>query len=611
MPEEIKGQVIAVIHELEKFKDLAHKLNYVLTRQQKQYGVLVFICTILSAILEMIGVSAIMPMVEGIMGTDALYEKWYLQPFIAIFHIQNKSTLLVIVCVGVMIIYVIKNLYFIAYTWLVKKYTYKINRELGVRVMESYMAQGYIFFVNNNSGKLIQGISGDVSAVNIIITNIFNFMTKALSILIIGIFILLKEPFISIFLLILAGICVLAIQFSFKKSMHRYGVLQREAAWNLNQARYEMIQGSKEILVTRRQDFFKKRFVDGIREQNKCSIKIEMAMTVPAYIIEMACIIGLIAAVTIQVAINGTSVDTVAGLSAIAVAAFRILPAVGAVSSALNAMQSSIPSFNASYETIKKVNELEEAMAKDMQCEEIAAEEDIRLRDELTIDHIYYRYPNVEEYVLKDVFLKIKAKSAIGIIGTSGAGKTTFVDVLLGLLEPEKGRILLDGRDITTLGIQWNKNIGYVPQSVYLVDEDIRANIAFGIATEQIDDDMVWRALEMAQLADFIRQQPKGLDTRVGEMGIRFSGGQRQRVAIARALYMNPEILVLDEATAALDNETENALMEAIDALQGEKTLIVVAHRLTTIRRCDCIYEVEHGKLVERTKEEVFGSSIS
>ena len=170
---------------------------------------------------------------------------------------------------------------------------------------------------------------------------------------------------------------------------------------------------------------------------------------------------------------------------------------------------------------------------------------------------------------------------------------------------------MLDGRDITTLGIQWNKNIGYVPQSVYLVDEDIRANIAFGIATEQIDDDMVWRALEMAQLADFIRQQPKGLDTRVGEMGIRFSGGQRQRVAIARALYMNPEILVLDEATAALDNETENALMEAIDALQGEKTLIVVAHRLTTIRRCDCIYEVEHGKLVERTKEEVFGSSIS
>lgn len=597
-------------HGLEKVKDLWHKLNYVLTKQQKQYGVIVFICTVISAVLEMLGVSAIMPMVEGILGTDTLYDKWYLRPFINIFHIQNKSVLLLLVCAGVILIYIIKNLYFIFYTWLVKKYTYKINRELGVRVMESYMAQGYIFFVNNNSGKLIQGISGDVTAVNSIITNIFNFLTKVLSILIIGVFILLKEPFIAIFLLTLSGICVFVIQLSFKKSMHRYGVLQREAAWNVNQSRYEMIQGSKEILVTGRQEYFKKRFVDGIREQNRCNIKIEMAMTVPAYIIELSCVIGLIVAVAIQVAVNGTSVDTVAGLSAIAVAAFRILPAVGAVSSAINSIQSSIPAFNASYETIKKVNELEEALAKEVQTGKIVVDENIRLRNELTIDHIYYRYPNTEQYVLEDVSFRIKAKSSIGIIGTSGAGKTTFVDVLLGLLEPEKGQILLDGRDITTLGMQWNKNIGYVPQSVYLVDEDIRANIAFGVPTEKIEDELVWRALEMSQLADFIREQPNGLDTRVGEMGIRFSGGQRQRVAIARALYMNPEILVLDEATAALDNDTEGALMEAIDALQGEKTLIVVAHRLTTIRRCDYIYEVVNGKMVERTKEEVFGSSL-
>lgn len=595
-------------HELEKVRDLWHKLNYVLSKQQKQYGVIVFICTIISAVLEMLGVSAIMPMVEGILGTDTLYEKWYLRPFINIFQVRSKSGLLLIVCIGVILIYIIKNLYFTVYTWMVKKYTYKINRELGVRVMESYMAQGYIFFVNNNSGKLIQGISGDVAAVNMIISNIFNFLTKVLSILIIGIFILFKEPFIAIFLLALSGICVFVIQLSFKKSMQRYGVLQRKAAWNVNQSRYEMIQGSKEILVTGRQEYFKKRFVDGIREQNRCNIKIEMAMTVPAYIIELSCVIGLIVAVAIQVAVNGTSVEMLTGLSVIAVAAFRILPAVGVVTSAINSIRSSIPAFNASYETIKKVNELEEALAKKVQTGKIVVDEDIRLRNELCIDHIYYRYPNTQQYVLENVSLKIKAKSSIGIIGSSGAGKTTFVDVLLGLLEPEKGKILLDGRNITTLGMQWNKNIGYVPQSVYLIDEDIRANIAFGIPVEKIEDEMVWRALEMAQLADFIREQPNGLDTRVGEMGIKFSGGQRQRVAIARALYMNPEILVLDEATAALDNDTEGALMEAIDALQGEKTLIVVAHRLTTIRRCDCIYEVVNGKIVQRTKEEIFGS---
>lgn len=595
-----------MIQELAKIKDLIRKINYILSKQQKQYGILVFICTILSALMEMLGVSAIMPMVEGIVDTKALLEKWYLQPFINVFRIQNPKILLFIVCVGVIIIYVFKNLFFIFYAWLVKKYTYKINRELGTRVMESYMAQGYIFFVNNNSGRLLQGISGDVSAVNGILTSIFNLLVKLLSVLIIGFFILIEQPFIAIFLLVLSGVCVFMIQFLAKNVTHKYGVLQREAAWNVNQARLEMIQGSKEILVTGRQEFFKKRFTESIREQNNCNIKLEMVQTTPLYIIETVSVISLLLAVVIQIAVNGMSTDTMVGLSAIAVAAFRILPSTGAISGYLNSIRGAIPSFNASYDTIRKINELEEKNTQTVKKQKEEKGQNIRLHDELTIDHVYYRYPATEEYVLKDIELKIKAKSSIGIIGSSGAGKTTLVDVLLGLLEPEKGQIRLDGRDITTLGNQWNQNIGYVPQSVYLIDEDIRANIAFGIPKEDIKDELVWRALEMAQLADFIREHPQGLNTTVGERGIKFSGGQRQRVAIARALYSNPEILVLDEATAALDNETENALMEAVDALLGQKTLIIVAHRLTTIKRCDYIYEVKDGKLIERSKEEIF-----
>lgn len=595
-----------MIHELAKIKDLIRKINYILSKQQKQYGILVFICTILSALMEMLGVSAIMPMVEGIVDTKALFAKWYLQPLINVFHIQNPKILLFIVCAGVIIIYVFKNLFFVFYAWLVKKYTYKINRELGTRVMESYMAQGYIFFVNNNSGRLLQGISGDVSAVYGILTSIFNLLVKLLSVLIIGFFILIEQPFIAIFLLMLSGVCVLMIQFLVKNVTHKYGVLQREAAWNVNQARLEMIQGSKEILVTGRQEFFKRRFTESIREQNNCNIKLEMVQTTPLYIIETVSVIGLLLAVVIQIAMNGMSTDTMVGLSAIAVAAFRILPSTGAISGYLNSIRGAMPSFNASYDTIRKINELEEINPQNIKKQKEEKSQNIRLHNELTIDHVYYRYPATEEYVLKDIQLKIKAKSSIGIIGSSGAGKTTLVDVLLGLLEPEKGHIRLDGRDITTLGNQWNQNIGYVPQSVYLIDEDIRANIAFGIPKEEIKDELVWRALEMAQLADFIREHPEGLNTTVGERGIKFSGGQRQRVAIARALYSNPEILVLDEATAALDNETESALMEAVDALLGQKTLIIVAHRLTTIKRCDYIYEVKDGKLIERSKEEIF-----
>lgn len=596
-------------HEFEKIKDLFGKLNYVLSKQQKKYGVMVFICTLLSAGLETLGVSAIMPVVEGLTSTDSLAEKWYLQPFVNIFHIDNNGTLICIVCGGVIMVYFLKNAYFIFYTWLVKKYTYKIKRELGTRVMESYMAQGYIFFVNNNTSKLIQGITGDITAVNGIVNNLFNLTTKVLTIMAIGVFILVSNPFMAISLLIMSALCVLFIQMFFKNSMKKYGELQRRAGWDNTKACLEMMQGSKEVLVMGRQDYFKKRYVRSITKQNKCSIKIEMATTIPAYIIETVCIAGLLLAVAVQVGTKGISPDMIKSLSVIAVAAFRILPSVGTVTSALNAIRSSIPAFNASYLTIKKVNDLEKEIAERQAVSMVDTTVEAGQRRELSIEHVSYRYPASEQYILEDVSLKIPARSSIGIIGSSGAGKSTFVDVLLGLLQPESGEVLLDGTPIPLLGAKWNSNIGYVPQSIYLVDEDIRANIAFGIPREEIDDNMVWRALEMAQLAEFVRTQPKGLDSRVGELGVKFSGGQRQRVAIARALYTNPEILVLDEATAALDNETENALMEAIDALLGQKTLIVVAHRLTTIRRCDRIYEVKDGKLFERTKEEIFGAS--
>lgn len=598
-------------HELEKIKDLFRKLNFVLSRQQKQYGLMVFACTLISAGLETLGVSAIMPVVEGLTNVEKLRDKWYMQPFIEVFHVSDANTMIYIVCIGVILVYLLKNIYFIFYTWLVKKYTYKIKRELGTRVVESYMAQGYIFFVNHNSAKLMQGITGDVNAVNGIVNNIFNLTTKVLTIVAIGVFILIQEPSMAISLLILSVLCVLFIQFFFKNSMRKYGELQREATWNNNQACLEMIHGSKEVLVTGRQNYFRNRYVTSVTEYNKSCIRIEMATTIPAYIIETVCIVGLILVVVVQIGSKGITADMITKLSAIAVGAFRILPSVGTVTSALNAIRSSIPSFNASYLTIKRVNELEEEIAKRQENNKKKIERNdakICSWNELFIDHIYYKYPATEQYILRDINLKIKPKSSIGIIGTSGAGKSTFVDVLLGLLKPEKGQILLDGTEISLLGNKWNQNVGYVPQSIFLVDEDIRANIAFGIEREDIDDGKVWHALEMAQLSEFIKSQPHGLDTIVGERGVKFSGGQRQRVAIARALYTNPEILVLDEATAALDNETENALMEAIDDLQGHKTLIVVAHRLTTIKNCDYIYEVKNGELFARTKEEIFGT---
>lgn len=594
-------------HEWEKIKDLSHKLNVMLSKQQKMYGGMIFICTIFAAFMETLGVSAILPVVQGIMDVDSLRNKWYLQPFVKLYHIEDSQTLILIVCGEVMAVYILKNLYFILYTWLVRKYTYKIKRELGIRVMRSYMQQGYIFFVNNNTSRLIQGITSDVGSVNVILDGIFSLATKLLTVAAISVFMLLKAPSTAIMLIILAVISVLSIQLFYKRTLRKYGVLLRVAERENSQASLEAIHGSKEILAAQRQDYYVKKFVDSLNKHIKACIKIEMSALTPGYIIEMICICGLLAAIVLQTNAVGVSGEMIENLTIIALSAFRILPGIAAISSTLNSIRGKMPSFNAAYENIKQVNASEQEISqKTLQEKTDRIMEKAVFQEEIRFNNVSYRYPNTDKYILKDIFFTVKANTSIGIIGPSGAGKSTLVDVLLGLLIPEQGNITMDGTDIQELGIKWNRNVGYVPQSVYLTDSTIRNNIAFGISAEQIDDAMVWNALKLAQLSDFVGKLPTGLDTQVGERGVKFSGGQRQRVAIARALYLDPDILILDEATAALDNETEHALMDSIESLQGKKTLIIVAHRLTTIKTCDYIYAVADGKILEKDKAEVF-----
>ena len=229
----------------------------------------------------------------------------------------------------------------------------------------------------------------------------------------------------------------------------------------------------------------------------------------------------------------------------------------------------------------------------------------VRFMESLRIDKVCWTYPKSDKQVLKDLSITIKKGESVGLIGPSGAGKTTLSDIILGLFKPQSGSVFMDGIDIYTIPGEWSSIIGYVPQSVYLTDDTIKNNIGFGTDENEIDDERVWHALEQAQLKDYVMSLPDKLETFVGERGIRFSGGQRQRIAIARALYYNPDILVLDEATSALDNETEKAIMESIDSLQRHKTLIIVAHRLTTLRNCDKIYEIKDGIAKEVNKKEV------
>ena len=307
-------------------------------------------------------------------------------------------------------------------------------------------------------------------------------------------------------------------------------------------------------------------------------------------------------AVVVEFSIMENPLELVAALASFAVGAFRILPCLGRMSAAMNTMLYSVEGLEAVYCNMIQARNYDKMMKNETDVEE---KEPIFER-ELKISGLVFYYENPNKIVLSGVDLTISKGKSVAFIGASGAGKTTLADIVLGLLRPKKGKILIDGQEVSSFGKGWNKIIGYVPQSVYLIDDTIRFNVAFGEKQEDIDDERIWAALEQAQLAEFVKGLENGIDTLVGERGVRFSGGQRQRMAIARALYFEPQILVLDEATSALDTETEKAVMESIEALQGKITMIIVAHRLSTIRNCDVIYEINNGKAMIKEKKELF-----
>ena len=330
-----------------------------------------------------------------------------------------------------------------------------------------------------------------------------------------------------------------------------------------------------------------------------------MAAESPSYLIEAVCVSGLIIIVGIKLLMGVDTNQFIPQLAAFAVAAFRVLPSIGRISSSFNQFVYMCPTVTAVYDNLKEV-ELYEKLGEGTEVSE-DSDEVMQFTRDIVFQNICWKYPKTDDYVVRNINFTIKKGTSVGLIGQSGSGKSTLADILLGLFCPQEGKVLVDGVNIFENLEKWRNTVSYVPQTVFLRDDTIRNNIAFGVEEDKIDDDKIWNAIRMAQLEELIHTLPEGINTHMGERGIRFSGGQKQRVAIARALYNNPDILVLDEATAALDNDTEAAVMEAIEALHGQKTLVIVAHRLSTIRKCDEIYEVTDGSIFKRTYEEVFG----
>lgn len=597
-----------MVNEIRKVKDAFSKLLFILNKEQKIFCIIIFLMSLIMALFETLGVSAVIPVIQAVISADGLMTQSYMIPIIKLLHLKTSKDVIVFICIGVSLIYICKNVYAYSYIWASAKFSSKIRRELAVRILRTYMDQGYIFFVENNSSRLVRGISADVNSVQSVITSFFSFIGKALTILCMIIFIVVQAPSMALLMLCLITFCFILSQVIFRRPMRQYGIACREYAARASQTALEAIQGSKEVLVSGRQDYFVNEFLRNMIGQSKSDVQMAVGSVAPNYLLEVICILGLMGAIGVQIVLGKEAGSLMTQMAAVAIAAFRILPAMGGLLGNVNTVVFNAPGLTAAADTLHMVRELDKE--KGIQIESNGMYGDIHLEKELVLSGISYAYPRTKKNVIDDLSMSISKGTSVGFIGTSGAGKTTLSDIILGLLKPQSGEVLLDGVNIESVGREWNRIISYVPQSIYMVDASIRRNVAFGIDEKLIDDAKVWKALEMAQMKEFVEKLEAGIETKIGEWGVQLSGGQRQRIAIARALYNEPDIIVLDEATAALDNETENAVMESIEALQKVKTLIIVAHRLTTIRKCDVIYEIVDGKAIQRNKEEVLAEGI-
>lgn len=577
------------------------KLGYIFTPKDKRKIALLLVAVVIGSFLELLGVTIFMPFINIISNPQTIQRTWYLKLFYDGLHFSSTKNFMIALSCAIIAVYLIKNIYLIVEKNCIYKFSYSTQMRLSTRLLETYMKEPYTFHLNKNIASLQRTIQEDTGRFMQVILYFMELATELVVCLVLGIYLLFVSKSITIIVVSLLVVFVGTFLACTRRYSNQLGRDNQAYQGKIYQWMNQALGGIKEIKILERDSFFideyqkyYAKFARGLRLSRTISI-------LPKYLVEAVAITGLLIAIIVKMTFGEADlIYYIPQLTVFAVAAFRLMPCVGRINEYATNMLYAFPSVDLIY---KDLVEIEDYVEK--QDHEVA--EKWNLKNAIEVKDVTYYYPDTEEPVIDGASLTIQKGKTVAFIGTSGAGKTTMVDIILGLLVPQKGVVMADEINVHEKPKTFHAQIGYIPQVIYLSDDTIRNNIAFGVKEAQIDEAAVQAAVEKAQLTEFINSLPHGLDTIVGDRGVRLSGGQRQRIGIARALYHDPEILVLDEATSALDNETESAVMEAIDHLQGLKTMIIIAHRLTTIRNVDKIYEVGEGKVRERSKEDVFG----
>lgn len=573
------------------------KVGYIFSSKQKFQSVLLCIGLFFGALLELVGVSLIAELVTLISTPEKVHENKILSFAYDFTKSESTRQFFFYLVIALIVIYVLKNTYLMFINYI--KYTFIYNNQLRLsgRLIDCYLKKPYTYHLDKNSAEMIRSIMLDSERFFQLLLTAFSAFAEVLVSALMCIYLLVVDWMITVSVVVILGIVSGLYLLIFHGKSKKNGEISQYNDGKMHQAINQALGAVKDIKILHREKYFVDAFTKRGAEKYHAVRNNEILGQAPMYLIETVCIGAILLVLCIKLTMGQDLNDMIPQLAAFAMAAFKLLPSVGKVDNYLNLIIFLKPSVDLIYRDIKDTEDMNGYLLQD------ADESTQNGSHSIKIENVSYRYPNTDRDVVKDVNFTIPVGKSIGLVGPSGAGKSTIADVILGILTPTGGRVMYDDMNVHEHPIKWSKMLAYIPQAIFLADETIRQNVAFGIAEEEIEEDKVWKALEDAQLSDFVKSLPEGLDTMVGERGVRLSGGQRQRIGIARALYGDPQILVLDEATSALDNETEAAVMEAIESLQGKITMIIIAHRLTTISGCDYIYKVDGGKIAEATEE--------
>ncbi len=571
----------------------------ILDHHQKVRVAILLVMILGGALFETLGVSAILPLVSAVTDPGIIQSNDKYRLIYDLMHAKSYQQFILFMAIALVFVYVIKNAYLIALNIVQNHFVTNNQRRLSVRLMSCYMRQDYLFHVDHNISELQRNVETDVNSFIIVLTNLLQLATEALVCLMLAIFLMITDFYTTFLLIILMALFLLLFAKVFKKRLRVLGEQTRVYNQQKTQFFLESFGGIKEIKASSKETYFIDKY-DGAHKRFARAAQGQMLYTyIPKPLMESLCISGLLLFMSIRIVLGADVNKFIPVMSVFAIAAIRMLPSFNRISGYLGSLMFNRPAVEAVYNDLREMDELNKKAGEEKSIASIPAG-DIEVKD------VTFAYPSKPDITILDkVSLTIPRNKAVAFVGPSGAGKTTLADIVLGVLKPVNGEVLVNGVSVSANSKAWHEHIGYIPQSIFLTDDTIRANVAFGVPEEEIDDAKVWAALEKAQIADFVRSQDDGLESRIGDRGVKLSGGQRQRIGIARALYTDPEVIVLDEATSALDNDTEKAVMDAIYNLSGHKTMIIIAHRITTIKACDIIYEINKAGIKEKSYDEL------